>query len=226
MPSIFRAAHASGHALDTLKLRADVRSAVRSTDSARLADGAVASTSSFGRRECTNLLGFGCRFRRDLLRFRKASGGAHFRFGLGGDMERLALGLALRGDHLGELAPLGDFALTGGDHLLLSLNDFEPHGFGSGKRRGALGSLLGEFDRLAHFRHFDELVALGRQGAHIAILGDGLDAARACEPAPPPRRLRACLSSPPLGDLQALEMPLALEPDRSERGPGQSARLQ
>ena len=53
------------------------------------------------------------------------------------------------------------------------------HRFGGGERRGALGGLLGELDRLAHFRDLDELVALGRERAHVAILGDArlLDAA-------------------------------------------------
>ena len=59
---------------------------------------------TFGGGEGANLFGFGRCLRRDLLRFCKASGGAHLRLGFGGNMESFALDLALRKD-LGKYQP-------------------------------------------------------------------------------------------------------------------------
>ena len=87
---------------------------------------------------------------------------------------------------------------------------------------GALGRFLGQFNRLDHLGHLHQLVSLGRQRAHVAILGDPrfFDAALGGDA----RALDffggsdlGFLEGLAFGDLQALQMSLALEPYLVER---------
>ena len=177
---------------------------------------------TFGRRERADLLRFGRRFGGDLLRFGKASCGAHLRFGLGGDPQRLALGLALRGDHVGELAPLGDFALAGGDRLLLGLDDLGRTASAAAIAAERSDAFLASSTALLISAISTSLSRSVAKRAHVAILGDArlLDAALGGDA----RALHllgggdfGLLEGLPLGDLQAFQMPLALEPDLIER---------
>ena len=75
---------------------------------------------------------------------------------------------------------------------------------------------------MAHLRDLDELVALGRERADVAILGDArfFDAALGGDAGALDLLGGGDLGlfeRLALGDLQALEMPLALEPDLVER---------
>src|SRR5215470_28698 len=176
---------------------------------------------TFRGRERANFLRLRRCFGGDLLRFGKASCRTHFRFGLCCDPKRLALGLALGGNHLGELSALGDFPLARGYRLLLSLDDLDAHRLGSGDRGRALGGLFGQFDHLDHFRHFDQLVPLGRQRSDVAILGDPrlFDAALGADARTfdllGGRNFRL-LERLPFGNLQALEIAFTLNPNLVE----------
>jgi hypothetical protein len=166
------------------------------------------------------------RFRRgcggDLLRFGEASRRLHVGLGLGRDPQRLAFGLAPRGNQVGELAPFGDLPLAGRDRLLLGLDDLGAHRLGRRERGGTLRRLLRQLDGLRHLRDLDELVALGRERADVAILGDArffdtalggdagaLDVLRGGD--------LGLFEGLALGDLQSFEMALALEPHLVER---------
>jgi hypothetical protein len=78
----------------------------------------------------------------------------------------------VRRDHVGQLAPFGDFALADGDGVLFRLDDLGAYRFGGGKRGGPLGRFLRQFDSFIDLGHLDKFVALGRERPDVSIVGD------------------------------------------------------
>jgi hypothetical protein len=70
---------------------------------------------------------------------------------------RATLSLAVRRNHVGQLAPLGNFALAVGDGVLFGFDDLGAHRLNGGERRGMSVFAVENFRRVIKASNFDQI---------------------------------------------------------------------
>ncbi len=161
--------------------------------------------------------GVGVGLRGGALRVGEAQRRVAFGFGLGGQSQSLALRVAAGRDHVDGPSALGDLPLANREGLLLGQHGGLTGLFGIGDRDGAGFHPTRDFDGLLDLGDFERSFLLDLELAQVAVADHpGLAEPAFGGDAGPldllARRDLGFLEGLPLGDLQALQRALALDP--------------